>query len=406
MKEVECPFYFCYTNFHDLSQRSFSAKWTHQLGTRSVKAESLSRRAEQLLRGRAQTLASHLVTIGLDGFVDEIVTVVDKRESAARFTRVSTIAALSQRIARASGKSSNIELVVERTKLGGNGPIMANAMAAFGFQVNCIGSLGFPQVHPAFAELAARAKIHSIAEPGLTEALEFDDGKLMLGKQQTLKDVNWHNLVEHVGKKRLITLFSGSDLIALQSWTMLPFMNEIWERLLSEICPKLAGGKSRIIFFDLADPEKRSLKDIVHALDLISQFPNFFATYLGLNEKESFEIGAALGHKGSTDGQAAVKGVAQFILGKLNISGVIVHSRKHAVIAAPEGMSAVSGPFAEKPLISTGAGDHFNAGFCLGKLMEADNEMALQLGVATSGYYVRAAKSPSLSELADFLHSL
>ena len=38
--------------------------------------------------------------------------------------------------------------------------------------------------------------------------------------------------------------------------------------------------------------------------------------------------------------------------------------------------------------------------------MEADNKIALQLGVATSGYYVRTAKSPSLNELADFLHSL
>ena len=272
-----------------------------------MKAEPLSRRAEQLLRNPASALASRLVTIGLDGFVDEIVTVVDKRESATQFTRVSTIAALGQRIAHASGKSSNIELVVERTKLGGNGPIMANALAAFGLPVNCIGSLGFPQIHPAFAELAARATIYSIAQPGLTDALEFDDGKLMLGKQQTLKDVNWHNLVERVGKEHLMTLFSGSDLIALQGWTMLPFMSEIWERILEEICPKLAVGKSRIIFFDLADPEKRDRKDIVHALELISQFQKFFATYLGLNEKESFEIGAALGYQGPTDGQAAVR---------------------------------------------------------------------------------------------------
>jgi sugar/nucleoside kinase (ribokinase family) len=187
---------------------------------------------------------------------------------------------------------------------------------------------------------------------------------------------------------------------------MLPFMSEIWEHMLAEICPKLAAGKSRIIFFDLADPEKRDVKDIVHALELISQFRNFFAAYLGLNEKESFEIGAALGYKGAVEGEAAVKEVGQFILGKLNISGVVVHPREYAVIAAPDGMSVVAGPFSEKPLISTGAGDHFNAGFCLGKLMEADNEIALQLGVATSGYYVRVAKSPSVNELADFLHSL
>jgi ketohexokinase len=371
-----------------------------------VKAESLSRRAERLLRDRARTLSPHLVTIGLDGFVDEIVTVVDKRESATRFTRVSTITALSRRIARAAGKSSNIELAVNRRKLGGNGPIMANAMAAFGFQVNCIGSLGFPQVHPAFAELAARATIYSIADPGLTDALEFDDGKLMLGKQQMLKDVNWHNLVERVGKERLVTLFSTSNLIALQSWTMLPFMSEIWEHILAEICPRLTAGKSHIVFFDLADPEKRDAKDIRHALELISRFQNFFTAYLGLNEKESFEIAAVLGYKGNTDGEAAVKEVSEFILEKLKIAGVVVHPREYAVVAAPSGTSMAAGPFVEKPLISTGAGDHFNAGFCLGKLVEADNEIALQLGVATSGYYVRAAKSPSLSELADFLHSL
>jgi len=377
-----------------------------EIGTRIVSAESLPRRAERLLRDRAQTLSPHLVTIGLDGFVDEIVTVVDKRESVARFTRVPTIASLSRRIAGAAGKSSNIELVVDRTKLGGNGPIMANAMAAFGLQVNCIGSLGFPQVHPAFAELAARATIYSVANPGLTEALEFEDGKVMLGKHQTLKEVNWNNLMERVGKERLVTLFSQSSLIALQSWTMLPLMSEIWEHMLAEICPKLAPGRSRIVFFDLADPEKRDIKDIRHALELIGQFQNFFAAYLGLNEKESFEIGAALGYQGRTEGEAAVKEVGQFILGKLKISGVVVHPRAYAAIAVSDGTALVPGPFAEKPLISTGAGDHFNAGFCLGKLMGADNEVALQFGVAASGYYVRAAKSPSLIELADFLHSL
>ena len=57
-------------------------------------------------------------------------------------------------------------------------------------------------------------------------------------------------------------------------------------------------------------------------------------------------------------------------------------------------------------LISTGAGDHFNAGFCLGKLIGADNEIALQLGVATSGYYVRTAKSPAPGDLVSFLETL
>ena len=67
--------------------------------------------------------------VGLDGFVDEILHVVDKRYDATRFDRVPTIAAYASRLAAAAGKSANIELVNVMTKLGGNGPIMANALA-------------------------------------------------------------------------------------------------------------------------------------------------------------------------------------------------------------------------------------------------------------------------------------
>ena len=70
--------------------------------------------------------------VGLDGFVDEIIHVVDKRESAESFQRLATISKFSERLAAAAGKSTNIELVNRRTKLGGNGPIMANALARFG----------------------------------------------------------------------------------------------------------------------------------------------------------------------------------------------------------------------------------------------------------------------------------
>jgi hypothetical protein len=58
------------------------------------------------------------------------------------------------------------------------------------------------------------------------------------------------------------------------------------------------------------------------------------------------------------------------------------------------------------PKISTGAGDHFNAGFCLGCLLGGDLETNIRLGVANTGYYVREAKSPTLSELSGFVETL
>lgn len=63
----------------------------------------------------------------------------------------------------------------------------------------------------------------------------------------------------------------------------------------------------------------------------------------------------------------------------------------------------MNGPFVARPLITTGAGDHFNSGFCLGKLLGFDNTLSLLYGVSTSGFYVRTAKSPGLTELAEFI---
>ena len=89
--------------------------------------------------------------IGLDGFVDDILHVVDKRESAEKYTRLPTISQWAERLAGAAGKSTNIELVSQLTKLGGNGPIMANALASMGMKVTYLGVLGYPNLHPVFA---------------------------------------------------------------------------------------------------------------------------------------------------------------------------------------------------------------------------------------------------------------
>ncbi len=203
--------------------------------------------------------------VGLDGFVDDILHVVDKRESAEKYSRLPTIAQLAQRLAAAAGKSTNIELVSQLTKLGGNGPIMANALASFGLKVTYLGILGYPNLHPVFAEFARRAEVHSIAEPGYTDALEFEDGKIMLGKHQSLKQMNWENILARYGRDKFADKFGTADLVGFVNWTMLTYMSDIWSSVLKEVCPSMRGPR-RKLFIDLADPEKRTREDIRRAL--------------------------------------------------------------------------------------------------------------------------------------------
>lgn len=364
----------------------------------------LRARTAAALRLEASRVPQLTAFVGLDGFVDEILDVVDKRQDVSNYQRMPTIASLGERISGAAGRSTNIELVTRRTKLGGNGPIMANALASFGLNTTYVGSLGFPNLHPVFAEFAQRAKVISISEPGHTDALEFEDGKLMLGKMYPLAEVNWDNLNARAGAETVRSQVQSSTLIAFVNWTMLPHMSTIWERMLAEIVPTVTGER-RWMFFDLADPAKRTREDLLHALELVHQFNTKFRVILGLNEKEAFEVGEVLGlpmPDGSPNGLGCL---TQRIAEKVAVETIVVHPVSYALAVTDGRVSMVSGPRIQKALITTGAGDHFNAGFCLGKLLGLDDAASVLTGVTTSGYYVKTATTPGMLDLAGMMDS-
>src|SRR5580765_4330281 len=197
-----------------------------------------------LLAG-APRLSQMSAFVGLDGFVDEILHVVDKRESAEKYVRLANISQLAERLAAAAGRSTNVELVTQLTKLGGNGPIMANALASFGLKVTYLGILGYPALHPVFTDFAKRADVHSIAEPGYTDAIEFEDGKIMLGKHQSLKQMNWQNICDRFGRDKFSQSFCSADLVGFVNWTMLTAMSDIWDSLLKEICASMKGPRRK-----------------------------------------------------------------------------------------------------------------------------------------------------------------
>jgi hypothetical protein len=350
-------------------------------------------------------LSGQKALVGFDGFVDTILHVVDKRESPTSYTRMGSMTQFAERIAAAAGLSANLELVTLMVKLGGNGPIMANALEAAGIPLTYIGNLGYPNIHPVFVDFSERVQVHSIAEPGYTDAVEFNDGKLMFGKHESLKQVNWDNLIAHVPVDKLSACFAEASLIALVNWTMLTRLDSILSKCLTEVAPGLTGEK-RWLFFDLADPAKRTEDDIAKVLETISDFGKYFRVVLGLNLPESRQIGEVLGLRPPDEMPEQVSRHAGEIHEKIGIDTVVIHPTAFAAAADATGVASVKGPYAANPKITTGAGDHFNAGFCVGRVLGFDLESSLQTGVATSGYYVREAKSPTAEQLVGFLRSL
>jgi sugar/nucleoside kinase (ribokinase family) len=367
--------------------------------------EQICELASAKLRAAASQLPSMKALVGLDGFVDEIIAVVDKRHGHEAYDAVPTIERFNAKVAEAIGQSSNYELVVKQMKLGGSGPIMANALASLGMNVTYIGNLGYPEIHQVFRDFAKKAHVISIGDPGHTDALEFADGKLMLGKLTPLHEVTWDNLLARVGEAPLKHMIGQSKLIGMVNWTMLPHMSRIWARMLDEVIPNIERHQ-RKLFIDLNDPEKRTHEDILDAMKLLTRFQDQVDVILGLNLKESVEIADVLGLPGQSDPEGSIEEVAGAIREKLHLSCVVIHPRRSAAAAVEDHSAHFPGPFVVKPKISTGAGDHFNAGFALGQVLGMSLEESLCVGVGVSGYYVRTAISPSAQELADFVAKL
>ena len=342
--------------------------------------------------------------VGLDGFVDKIVTPVDKRHGLEEnFQAIDTLDALGARISAAAGKSANIELFPRFDKLGGNGPIMANAHNSLGLNVRYIGALGHPSIDPVFEEFAQKTNAISLANPGITTALEFKDGKLMLGNTRSLEEIDFPRIIEVVGEGAFIDMLAKAESVSIVNWTMIPKMTSILLEIVERIMPNLPPIDTRNFFFDLTDPAKRSAEDIREVLRVISRFQAHCEVTLGLNFNEALQVCETLGLNAGGKDEDSLCTMSTEIRRKLEISCVVVHPIESAACATKDGAWWTPGPFTENPKITTGAGDHFNAGFSAARLCGFSPLTSLALATCTSGHYVRTAQSPSTSQVSDLL---
>ena len=282
---------------------------------------------------------------------------------------------------------------------------MSFCLSGYGLPLTYVGALGYPNVHPVFEGLNDKANVYSFSQPGLTDAIEFEDGKLMLGKHGTLRDVDLEHLAERIGLPTFDQLAASAKLIGIVNWTMLPKFNSIWDHLIDHL-PK----GDRRVFVDLADPEKRTTEDLLGAMKLCTKTQEKASLTLGLNLKESSQVAAALGIEILGDPEPQIEHTARAIRETIQVDTVVIHPRAGAAAASLEEgevrTASFQGPLVTKPVLSTGAGDSFNAGFCVAQLAGLPIDQALCAATASSGLYVRGEAGATLERLAEFCDEL
>lgn len=347
---------------------------------------------------------SRRVVTGFDGFVDEMITLVGERRSLDDFTPVSDIGAFGALVSAAAGHSSLREIVVNAVHPGGCAVNLSDGLASLGVAVDCFATLGEP-AHPAFGGIAAKCRgFHSWGrEPGRTLAFEFHDGKLMFSAVRQLADFTADAVRGFLADGSFREACAAAEVIALTDWTLYPHMTAVWRMLQKEV---FAGLTHRPHFFvDLVDPSSRAAADVCEVCGVLPGFESASPLTLGLNGNEA-NILCRLHGLVTLDADPAHEVAveqARTLREALGISRVVVHRTSFAVSASSDASGSQPGPYCKRPEKSTGAGDRFNAGFCLALALGMSDAEAIALGCATAGFFVRHARSAGHQELVGFL---
>jgi hypothetical protein len=383
------------------------------------RAELAHRAADALEAICPETTRSLRSLVGFDGFVDSIIHVVDKRNSMTQddYVRIRTIPEFAARCGAAANRSANIELVVTDTRYGGNGPLLSSALGSLGSPVTYVGAVAteddWAKVDPIYQPFVDKCDtVIPLCPPGRTDALEFDDGKIMLGKPESVQLATWNRIKEVVGLDRLIETINDVKLISVVNWTLAGGVEGIWDGLCADVFPKLSAKHERRIFIDLSDPAKRTDDDIVRAMNKIQQLQQSMPVTLGLNLAESGRVAKVIGVDAYDDEhnstlQGMVPEAAELIRAKLGLDCVVIHQHTGAGGANAAGESHwFTGPYTRKPRISTGAGDHFGGGFSFAQMAGLGLGESLAAACGVAGAYVRDAASPTRERLIQFLRDL
>lgn len=357
---------------------------------------------QQGLQNAAAILATKKIAAGFDGFVDSIVKVVINKTQSGETEHFQTIMQFGDYISSKSGSGFSLESEEQQLKLGGNMPIMANAMAQMGAGVDCVGAFGLPSIHAAFADMHPSCTLHSFTNPGFTTAMEFADGKIMLAQMTDLNQAEWATIKSVIGLPKLKEIFTDAGLICLVNWSEPDHSNNMWQGLLDEV---FQGAKSRQrhFFFDLSDCSKRSAEAITTALGLIKQFGKHGHATLSLNRNEA---GILYKKLNNADIPSDLQAIGDALFPQLSLGTLIIHTSKISLAWDASGTYSDTPVFIANPTISTGAGDNFNAGFCIGQLLGLDAGAALILANSSSNCYIKTGQSPTLTVLGHYISGL
>jgi sugar/nucleoside kinase (ribokinase family) len=344
--------------------------------------------------------------LGFDGYLDSLYSIVKSRSDAINWERMGSMREFGNLVVDIAGSSANIERVLKKKIFGGFAPNTNRALNALGVETILVAALGLPNLSQ-YYKPSSLVKSISIANPGETLGLEFDDGKIMITDFEPILNINRETLLKSVSKSKLIDYINKSNILGFGHWALVPQLNDIWDYFLNDLFPFVSEKKSKLFFVDIADITKRSKKDIIEMINILQKVDQEIPVMLTVNDREAIRLSHILSNvktiKSKKEKDSDFFKGGQLINNEINLSYFVIHSPHFATISTYTDHYWITEGYTSTPKFTVAAGDHFNSGVAISISSKMTPPESILIGNALTAIFVRTGLSPDLNQLIQYV---
>ena len=334
------------------------------------------------------------VVFGFDGYVDNVRR-AGTNAGAADSDRITTLSEFGEEIVTSAAADSSLSISWERLgqRTGGHLSQLSRAYQTLGFDPTLVGMCGDP-VREIFEQEFEACTLYSLGDPGITDAIEFDYGKLMLMENGGAATLDWETIRSRVGVETLVDELDGAELLGVGYWAVMPEMAGILDGLRETVFPELTDPPEHVLLdpANIRELDRGILESIVAATGRLAHEVD---VTVSANRYETKELAAALDAHTSDELVAD----ARVAFDSLDVDRFVGHSVDESVVVSDDGTTSVRIAPVESPELTTSAGDHFNAGLSLGLVEGLPESAAVVLGNALAREFVRTGETPSYDDV-------
>jgi hypothetical protein len=260
-----------------------------------------------------------------------------------------------------------------------------------------IGTFGTPMQSEFNAEFDEYTT-YSIGDPGTTDAIEFDDKKLMLTQSGDYRELTWETIEQRLGHQVIADVLEDADLLGMGYWALIPNFPGILQTLADKVWPTLSQPPEHV-FVDPANIRHLPQSQLADGFAALHDLNHHVPVTVSANRAETKALVDGGGASVDDDSMLTLAETARDVIG---VETIVSHGAHASAMVTKHDQALIDTLHIDDPEIVTSSGDHFNAGVCLGLLEGFDAGATTALGNAVAGTFIRTGESPPLTEIKSF----